>query len=178
MNFLKIAKSSTHSGFGIRVVIYVSGCRNHCPGCQNPETWCFSTGQPYTEEIEREILTQIKKPHIAGLTLCGGDPGELENQGPCSALAAKVRALGKSVWCYTGYELEDFLEGGKRCGPDTKAFLENIDVLITGRYREELRDITNNNLYRGSKNQRVLDLPASLTTGRPAALENIPNNEI
>lgn len=176
MNYLKIAKSSTHSGPGIRVVLYCAGCRNHCKGCQNPETWCFSAGQPYTEVEEQEILERIKKSFIAGLTLCGGEPGEPENQGQCSALAAKVKALGKSVWCYTGYELEDFLEGGKKCGPDTKAFLENIDVLITGRYIEELRDITNSNLYRGSKNQRVLDLPASLAAARPVALKDVPNN--
>ena len=178
MNYIKLAKTSTHNGPGIRTVLFCSGCRNHCPGCQNPETWCFSAGQLYTEETEQEILAHIKKPYVAGLTLCGGDPGEFENQGSCAALASKVKSLGKSVWCYTGYELEDFLAGGKQFCPDTQDFLNNIDVLIVGKYKEELKDITNNNLYRGSKNQRVLDLPASLAEGIPVMLQGIPNNDI
>ena len=72
MNYLKIAPQSTHSGPGIRVTLYVSGCRNHCPGCQNPETWCFTAGKAFEPETEQEILKLLAKPYVAGLTLCGG----------------------------------------------------------------------------------------------------------
>ena len=171
MNYLKFAKNSTHSGKGIRGVLYVSGCRNGCKGCQNPETWCFAAGEPYTEALEAEILDYIKKPYVDGLTLCGGEPGEQETH-----LASKVKALGKSVWCYTGYWLQDFYQGGKKYCDSTENFLKNIDVLICGPYEQALRDITNNNLYRGSSNQRVLDVQASLNAGTPIMLPGVPNN--
>ena len=181
MNYSKIAFNSTHSGPGIRTVLYVSGCRNCCPDCQNPETWCFGAGKLFTEQQIWEILESLNKPWVAGLTLCGGEPMEPENQIGLLPLLLQVRAKlpDKPIWCYTGYELTDLLPGGKKHLDEfTSDFLELIDVLITGRFIGDQKDITNNNLWRGSRNQRVLKLKESLAQGKPIPLENIPNNEI
>jgi anaerobic ribonucleoside-triphosphate reductase activating protein len=160
MNYIKIAKNSTHSGPGIRVVLYVSGCRNCCPECQNPETWCFGAGAPFTEAALEEILTALDKSWIEGLTLCGGEPMEPENQVGLLEVVKRVRQClpSKTIWCYTGYELADLQAGGKRNLDITAELLANIDTLITGRYIAELRDITNNNLWRGSTNQKIINL--------------------
>ena len=180
MNYIKIASQSTHSGPGIRVVLYVSGCRNCCPGCQNPDTWCFAAGELFTPETEQHILSLLDKPYIAGLTLCGGEPMEEENQvGLINLLAAvKAKFPAKSIWCYTGYEWDDLMPSGKKNIGVTIALLRYIDVLITGRYIDSLRDITNNNIFRGSRNQRVLDVQESLNrNGIKVLLPNISNNE-
>jgi anaerobic ribonucleoside-triphosphate reductase activating protein len=179
MNYIKIAPGSTHSGPGIRVTLYVSGCRNCCPGCQNPETWCFAAGKPFEPETEFEILKLLDKPYIAGLTLCGGEPMEEENQIGLINLLALVKNTypDKTVWCYTGYEWEDLMVGRKKNIGITYAILRYLDVLITGRYKEEQRDITNNNLYRGSRNQKVIDVQKSLLECRPVLKSGIPNND-
>ncbi len=178
MNYLKIASQSTHSGPGIRVTLYVSGCRNHCPGCQNLETWCFTAGKAFEPETEQEILKLLAKPYVAGLTLCGGEPMEEENQiGLINFLAlVKSKYPEKSIWCYTGYEWEDFMVGGRKNIGITYALLRYIDVLITGRYIEHCKDITNNNLYRGSTNQRIIDCKASLMVGSKVLVKGLPNN--
>lgn len=180
MNYFKIAPQSTHSGPGIRVTLYVSGCRNHCPGCQNPETWSFAAGKAFEPETEQEILKLLAKPYVAGLTLCGGEPMEEENQvGLINLLAAvKAKFPTKSVWCYTGYEWEDLMPGGKKNIGITLSLLQYIDVLITGRYIDQLRDITNNNIYRGSRNQRIVDVQESFQrSGIKWLLPKISNNE-
>lgn len=178
MNYIKIAAQSTHSGPGIRVTLYVSGCRNHCPGCQNPETWSFTAGKAFEPETEQEILKLLAKPYVAGLTLCGGEPMEEENQiGLINFLAlVKSKYPEKSIWCYTGYEWEDFIVGGRKNIGITFALLRYIDVLITGKYIEHCKDITNNNLYRGSTNQRIIDCKASLVAGSKVLVEGLPNN--
>lgn len=160
MNYIKIAKNSTHSGPGVRVVLYVSGCRNCCPECQNPETWCFDAGSPFTEDTLKELLIALDKSWIEGLTLCGGEPMEPENQLGLLPVVKAVRQHlpSKTIWCYTGYELSDLQNNGKRSLDITRELLANIDTLITGRYVAELRDITNNNLWRGSTNQKIINL--------------------
>jgi anaerobic ribonucleoside-triphosphate reductase activating protein len=180
MNYIKIASQSTNSGPGIRVTLYVSGCRNCCPGCQNPETWCFAAGKSFEPETEQEIIKLLGKPYIAGLTLCGGEPMEEENQiGLINLLAAvKTAYPDKSIWCYTGYLWEDLMIGGKKNIGITHALLSYIDVLITGKYIENLRDITTANLYRGSRNQRIIDVKESLRrNGLKVLLEGISNND-
>jgi anaerobic ribonucleoside-triphosphate reductase activating protein len=179
MNYIKLVAQSTHSGPGIRVVLYVSGCRNCCPGCQNPETWCFAAGEAFTLEVEQHIFNLLDKPYIAGLTLCGGEPMEEENQVGLINLLASVKGKfpDKSIWCYTGYEWSDLMIGGKKNIGITLALLGYIDVLITGRYIESLRDITNNNLYRGSRNQRLVDVQESLAmSGFMVLVPDISNN--
>ena len=177
MYYSKLAKSSTHSGPGIRCTLYVSGCRNNCPGCQNPEARSFTAGLPYNNDIEDSIIAQIRKNHIAGLTLCGGEPMEPENQAALVSLVRRIKVeTGKSVWCYTGYEFEDLMPGGKKYCKDTFDLLNNIDVLIVGKYIESQKDITSANLWRGSRNQKILNLSESLMAGRPIMLTGIPNN--
>lgn len=177
MYYSKLAKSSTHSGPGIRCTLYVSGCRNNCPGCQNPEARSFTAGMPYNSDIEDSIVAQLSKNHIAGLTLCGGEPMEPENQTALVSLVRRAKLeTGKSIWCYTGYEFEDLMPGGKKYCKDTFDLLHNIDVLIVGKYIESQKDITSANLWRGSRNQKILNVSESLTAGRPVMLANIPNN--
>lgn len=185
-NYIKINKRALADGPGVRVSLYVSGCRNHCPGCHNPESWDFAKGTEITSATVDEILDLLAPDYIAGLTLCGGEPMEFENQTELAYIAALVKTIypNKTIWCFTGYEFKDLLPGGKRHGPAsdmmlntaTDILLHNTDVLITGRFILEQRDITKDNLWRGSKNQRVLDVKKSLEAGKAVALENIPNN--
>jgi anaerobic ribonucleoside-triphosphate reductase activating protein len=179
MNYIKLVSQSTSNGPGIRVVLFVAGCRNWCPECHNPETWCFAAGKPFTPEVKLEILQLLSKPWISGLTLCGGEPMEPENQIGLIDLIAQVREQypNKSIWCYTGYEWEDLNLGGRRNLPITKDFLSYLDVLIAGPYLKDVRDISNNNLYRGSMYQRVIDVQESLKKSTKILLSGIPNND-
>lgn len=163
MNYGEIKKNDIANGNGVRVSLFVSGCRNHCRGCFQPETWNFDYGRPYTKETEQEILNALRPLHISGLTLLGGDPFEPENQRELLPLLRRIRAElpGKSIWAFTGYILDqDLLEGGRKHTEVTDEMLSLIDVLIDGPFIEEQKDITLQ--FRGSANQRLIDLPASL----------------
>lgn len=178
MYYSKLAKNSIENGPGVRVVLFVSGCRNHCKGCHNPATWNFDNGEEFTEATLQKILDSLSFDYISGLTLCGGEPMEQENQVVLKELLKRVKQQyhNKTVWCYTGYEYADLVQGGKKNISDTSELLSYIDVLITGPYKQELRDITKNNLWRGSTNQRVVDLKATLANGTLSYLADIPNN--
>lgn len=137
----------------------MSGCRHHCKGCFNPETWDFKYGKPYTQETEEELLGLLAPDYIKGLTLLGGEPFEPENQGVLTALLKRVRTLypEKDIWCYTGYLYDvDLAEGGKVHTEVTDEMLSCIDVLVDGEFVEELKDATL--VFRGSSNQRILKL--------------------
>ena len=179
MNYLKIYKDSISDGPGFRVSLYISGCRNHCPGCHNPESWNFNAGKLFDKQAIDEILDLCSKPYISGLTIAGGEPMEQENQAVLADLVneVKFRYPAKAIWCYTGYELDDLFPGGKKNCKYTAKLLRNIDVLVVGPFILEQRDISDDNRWRGSRNQRVLDLPKTLETGKIIYLENIPNNE-
>lgn len=154
------------NGEGVRVTLFVSGCTHHCKGCFNEETWSFNYGQPYTEETEQKILQLLQADYINGLTLLGGEPMEPPNQEVLAPLVSKVKALfpQKTIWCYTGYTLEtDLLQPSRARGPLTDNFLSLIDVLVDGKFILELKDIRLQ--FRGSSNQRVIDLPATLKNG-------------
>lgn len=147
------------NGTGVRVTLFVSGCRNHCKNCFQPETWDFNYGEPYTEETEKHILESLSKPYIQGLTLLGGEPLEPENQRVLVQLLRKVRSNypEKDVWCYTGYTLELIRDDSSRCHCEvTDEFLSLIDILVDGQFVDELRDITLK--FRGSSNQRIIDM--------------------
>lgn len=178
MKYLRIYHQSISDGPGIRVSIYVSGCRNHCPGCHNPDSWDFNLGEEFTDKTIQEILKALSFDYITGLTICGGEPMEPENQQEILKLAKAAREAypWKTIWCYTGYNWEDLQPGGKRCFDHTDRLLSYIDVLVVGPYIEQLRDITKNNLWRGSTNQRVISVLESKVTGTPQFVENIPNN--
>lgn len=177
MNYLTIYKDSISDGPGFRVSLYISGCRNHCPGCHNPESWDFKAGKKFDNSIIKEILGFCTKNYIKGLTIAGGEPFEEENQKELLLLvkAFKEQLPEKDIWCYTGYEFED-LKTKKRT-EYTDTLLSYIDVLVVGPFILSERDISDDNRWRGSRNQRVLDLPKTLETGKIIYLENIPNNE-
>lgn len=167
MNYGKIKPRDIADGPGIRVSLFVSGCRHHCKGCFNPETWSFSYGMAYTEAVEQEILDALGKSYIRGLTLLGGEPFEPENQKELLALTKKVRAAypEKTIWCYSGYTLEtDILAG--RLGPReiTMELLQNIDVLVDGEFHQGEKNPSLR--FRGSENQRVLDVKKTLAAGK------------
>lgn len=163
MNYGEIKKYDIANGEGVRVSLFVSGCTHHCPGCFNQATWDFDYGQTYTKETEEEILEALAPDYITGLTLLGGEPFEPRNQEVLTGLLKRVRQRypQKTVWCYTGYLFDRELlgESRARCAY-TDEMLELIDVLVDGRFVEDLKDITLR--FRGSSNQRLIDVRASL----------------
>lgn len=163
MNYGEIKKFDIADGTGVRVSLFVSGCLNHCHNCFQPETWDFEYGNPYTKETEEEIVRALSPRYISGLTILGGDPFEISNQEPVAALVKRVRKLFplKSIWMYTGYILDqDLLDGGRRHTEWTDDILSNIDVLVDGPFVEAKKDLSLQ--FRGSSNQRLIDVPASL----------------
>ncbi len=159
MNYGNIKKYDIADGPGVRVTLFVSGCRHHCKGCFNAETWDFNYGQPYTEETEAEILEALKPDYIQGLTLLGGEPFEPENQVELVKLLRKVREIypKKDIWSYTGFIYDrDLMEGGRAFTEVTAEMLSYIDVLVDGPFIEAERDLTL--VFRGSRNQRILKL--------------------
>lgn len=163
MYYSAIKKTDIANGVGVRVTLFVSGCRRHCKGCFNPETWSFTNGTQYTEETERLLLQALAPSYINGLTLLGGEPMEPENQPELFRLTTRVRELlpEKDIWCYTGCTLEsDLLPGGAYCTEVTAGLLHQIDVLVDGAFQEEQKDLRL--LFRGSANQRLIDMKATL----------------
>lgn len=160
MYYGNIKKIDIADGEGVRVSLFVSGCRNCCPGCFQKETWDFCYGKPFTQETEGEILEALKPEFIAGLTILGGEPFEEENQAVLAPFLKKVRLTfpKKDIWCYTGYVYDkDLLPAdGRKHTEFTQDMLECIDVLVDGPFILEQKDISL--LFRGSRNQRVLRL--------------------
>lgn len=160
MNYGTIKKIDIADGLGVRVSLFVSGCRNHCKGCHNQITWDFNFGQEFTENTEAEILEALKPYHIAGLTVLGGEPFEEENQEILAPFLEKVKSTypEKNIWCYTGYIYDkDILpQDGRKHTAFTNRMLSSIDILVDGPYIESLKDLTLK--FRGSSNQRIIDL--------------------
>ena len=157
------------NGLGVRTVLFVSGCRNRCKGCFQPETWDFYNGKPFDKEAEDAIIESMQPSFIKGLTLLGGDPFEVENQETVLKLVKKVKEVypNKDVWAYTGYLLDD-----KNCiygkliekTEFTEELLSFIDVLVDGPFIEALKDITLK--FKGSSNQRVINMDIYKKTGK------------
>ena len=159
-----IVSESVVDGPGIRYTIFTQGCRHHCKGCHNPQTHDFSGGYEVdTDDLLKEL---IQDPLIQGVTFSGGDP--FEQPLPLADLAAKVHKAGRDVMAYTGYTFEQLLERGER-EPSVMDLLRQTDVLIDGRFVLELLDYDLR--FRGSSNQRVIDVPQSLATGRVVTFE-------
>ena len=150
MNYSGLKKTDIANGPGVRVSLFVSGCRNHCDGCFNPETWDFNYGDPYTEKTEEEIIRALSPPWIQGFSLLGGEPMEPENEFVLRQLLSRIRAElpEKDIWLFTGYRLEQV-----RSSP----LLSLVDVIVDGSFEEEEKDISL--AFRGSRNQRILRLP-------------------
>ena len=173
MNYGNIKFFDIADGPGVRTTLFVSGCSHHCPGCFQPETWDFDFGKPYTAETEEEILSSLAPDYVDGLTLLGGEPMEKVNQRALLPLVKKVRETypNKDIWCYTGYTLEtDLLAPSRARCEVTDELLSLIDVLVDGEFVEAQRDLTL--LFRGSRNQRLIDLPATLKKGETVLWEN------
>lgn len=159
MNIGEILLADCANGEGMRVSIFVSGCTNHCKGCFNKETWDFSYGNPYTKEMEDLIIKNLSLPYYKGLTILGGEPFEPCNQKGLLPLIELVKkeCPEKDIWMYTGFALENELsESGSKHTSATEKILKNIDVLVDGRFEENLKDIKLN--FRGSSNQRIIDM--------------------
>lgn len=160
MYYGNIKKTDIADGEGVRVSLFVSGCRNKCPGCFNQVTWDFNYGTEFTAETEEELLNALAPDYIAGLTVLGGEPFEEENQRVLAPFLHLVRKAypQKTIWCYTGYVYDkDILpaDGRKRCEA-TDSMISAIDVLVDGPFVLEKRDLTLT--FRGSSNQRLLAL--------------------
>lgn len=163
MYYGAIKKYDIANGQGVRISLFVSGCTNQCKNCFQPETWNFQYGQPYTKETEQEILDFLKNDFVQGLSLLGGEPFEPANQRELVNLCRKVKEQypNKDIWSYTGFVLDqDILEGGRKYCEVTDELLSYIDVLVDGPFIEEKKNITLK--FRGSENQRVIDLQKSL----------------
>ena len=158
MYYGAIKKFDVADGEGVRVSLFVSGCRNCCPGCFQPETWNFNYGKEFTADTIREILEALKPSHIQGFSLLGGDPFEEENQEVLVELLEIIKETypEKDIWCWTGYLYEDLIEGGKKHTEYTDKILKFTDVLIDGPFIQEKKNLMLK--FRGSENQRLLHL--------------------
>lgn len=167
MNYAEIKKTDIANGEGVRVSLFVSGCTHHCKNCFNSETWDFSYGKPFTDDTQDEIISALEPGYITGLSLLGGEPFEPDNQRALLPLLRKAKTLfpEKDIWCYTGYLFDDELlsESRARCEA-TDEMLSLIDVLVDGEFKRELKDVSL--AYRGSSNQRIIDVKKSLESGK------------
>ena len=168
MHVGEVMTADVANGEGMRVSVFVSGCRNHCKGCFQPQTWDFNYGREYTPEIEQFIIDELSKSYYDVITILGGDPMEPENQEPVLRLLRRIKKElpDKNVWAYTGYVYDrDLVPGGKRFVDGvTRELLESIDILIDGRFVEELKNLMLN--FRGSGNQRIIKMKETLETGK------------
>ena len=168
MHVGEVMTADVANGEGMRVSVFVSGYRNHCKGCFQPQTWDFNYGREYTPEIEQFIIDELSKSYYDGITILGGDPMEPENQEPVLQLLRRIKKElpDKNVWAYTGYVYDrDLVPGGKRFVDGvTRELLESIDILIDGRFVEELKNLMLN--FRGSGNQRIIKMKETLETGQ------------
>ena len=166
MHYGEIKNCDIANGEGVRVTLFVSGCTNHCKNCFQPQTWDFEYGQSFTEETERHLLELLSPSYINGLTLLGGEPFEPENQRVLVPFLRRVRAAypKKNIWSFSGFTYEELTTDGThpRCEV-TDEMLSLLDVLVDGRFVEELKDISLR--FRGSRNQRLIDLNASRAAG-------------
>lgn len=159
MYYGNIKKIDIADGEGVRVSLFVSGCRNACPGCFNPETWNFKFGKEFTSETEDEIIQALKPEHIQGFSLLGGEPFEEENQKVLAPFLEKLKTIypEKDIWCWTGYVLDKDLQNGQRKHTEyTDRMLKCIDVLVDGPFIQEKKNLMLE--FRGSENQRIIRL--------------------
>ncbi len=166
MYYGAIKKCDIANGEGIRNTLFVSGCRNRCKGCFQPETWAFDYGKPFTNEVAEEIFESLENPSIRGLTLLGGEPMEPENQEALLPFLREVkrRFPSKTVWLYTGNLYEELTGEHPKHLPITEELLSLVDILVDGRYIEEEKSLGLR--FRGSKNQRIIDMNETRKSGK------------
>lgn len=168
MHYGEIKNCDIANGIGVRVSLFVSGCTNRCEGCFQPQTWAFDYGSPFTAETEEQLLAMLAPDYIDGLTLLGGEPFEPDNQRVLLPFLRRVREQypQKTVWAFSGFTFEEMKTDGShpRCEA-TDELLSLLDVLVDGRFVLAQKDISLR--FRGSRNQRLLDMPATLKAGAP-----------
>lgn len=179
MNFAEIKNYDIANGPGVRVSLFVSGCTHRCRGCFNEIAWDFGYGKPFTQETIDSILEMLSPDYIKGLTLLGGEPFEPENQPAVLELLRQLKGKypDKTVWAFSGYQFDrDILSG--RLGPweITQEYLGYLDVLVDGPFVLEKKDLSLR--FRGSSNQRIIDVPASLKSGEVVLWEDWQGKEM
>ncbi len=174
MNYANIKYCDIADGVGVRTSLFVSGCRNCCEDCFNRETWNFSYGNPFTEETERQIVDSLAPDYVSGLTVLGGEPFEPENQEGVLSLVRKVKEKypDKTIWIYSGFTLEELRSGSRASGDTCNRILGLTDVLVDGRFEKEKYNISL--LFRGSENQRLIDMKKTLQSGEITLWEEKP----
>ena len=167
MNYAAIKWADVANGPGVRVSLFVSGCTHRCPGCFNGEAQDFAYGQPFTRAEEDRIVAALAPAHIKGLSLLGGEPFEPDNQRALLPLLRRVKKKypEKEIWCYSGYTLEELWENSRARCEATGEMLSLIDILVDGPFVEAQKDL--NLRFRGSANQRILNVPASIQAKAP-----------
>lgn len=164
MNYAAIKTTDVANGTGVRVSLFVSGCRRHCKGCFNSETWDFNFGNFFDDKAMQEILTALDHDYIEGFSLLGGEPFEPENREEVKRILNEVRGRfsNKTIWCYTGNRYENLID-------DARDIIELLDVLIDGEFVEEKKNLRLK--FRGSENQRIIDVKKSLESGCVVEME-------
>lgn len=168
MNYADIKQYDVANGPGVRVSLFVSGCRHYCKNCFNQVAWDFNYGHPFTGEIIDKIMEYLKPSYVKGLTLLGGEPLERVNQQGLLPLLRKVRSVypEKSIWCFTGFDYDkDVIGNMYENWEETKELLSLIDVLVDGKFEEDKKDLSLR--FKGSSNQRTILVPESLAAGHP-----------
>ena len=167
MNYATIKWADVANGPGVRVSLFVSGCTHRCPGCFNGEAQDFTYGQPFTRTEEDKIVQALAPAHIKGLSLLGGEPFEPDNQRALLPLLRRVKENypEKEIWCYSGYALEELWRDSRARCECTDEMLSLLDVLVDGPFVEAQKDL--NLRFRGSANQRILNVPASIRVQAP-----------
>ena len=178
MHYATIKNCDIANGPGVRVSLFVSGCTHRCKGCFNEVAWDFEYGQPFTQETIDYILSLLAPSYVKGLTLLGGEPFEPQNQGPIVELLRQIKGKypEKSIWAFSGYLFDkDILSW--RLGPReiTQEYLSYLDVLVDGPFVESKKDLMLR--FRGSSNQRIIDVPQSLQKGTVVLWEDWQGNE-
>lgn len=166
MNYAVIKSCDIANGPGVRVSLFVSGCTHRCKGCFNEVAWDFNYGQPFTQETIDIILDMLAPSHVKGLTILGGEPFEPSNQGPVLELLRQIKKHypNKTIWAFSGYLFDrDILSGSLGPWDITSEYISYLDVLVDGPFVEAKKDLSLR--FRGSSNQRIIDVPASLKTG-------------
>ena len=163
MNYATIKNCDIANGPGVRVSLFVSGCTHRCKGCFNEIAWDFQYGEPFTQDTIEQILKMLRPAHIRGLTLLGGEPFEPQNQGAVVELLRRIKKEmpQKSIWAFSGYLFDKDICSG-RLG-DCSEYLSYLDVLVDGPFVEAKKNLSLR--FRGSENQRIIDVPASLRAG-------------
>lgn len=167
MNYADIKKIDVANGEGVRVSVFVSGCNHHCKGCFNQCAWDFNYGKEFSEKEEQQIIDYMNHDYISGLSLLGGEPLEPRNQEGLLPLVKKVKKKfpNKNIWCYTGFDFEKDVVGKMaKDNETTRELLKYIDIIVDGKFEEDKKDLKLQ--FRGSSNQKIVDVKKSLQTGQ------------